>query len=98
MSLASNCKTKNTPTLFGVFFDCMIRWPVYMEIPLGKYKHFKGGEYKVIGVARHSETEEEFVVYRALKNNTLWVRPKKMFLETVNRDGKAMPRFEYIGN
>lgn len=67
---------------------------------LGKYKHFKGGLYNVIGVAKHSETLEELVVYEALyenPNGKLWVRPLKMFTETVDRDGKVMPRFEYIG-
>jgi len=68
------------------------------EIKIGKYKHFKGGEYEVVGIAKHSETQEEMVVYRALyHDNELWVRPRNMFLETVERDGKTFPRFEYIG-
>lgn len=68
-----------------------------MEIKLGKYRHFKGNEYEVIGVAKHSETLGEFVVYRALYGNRgLWVRSKEMFLENVERDGKVMKRFEYI--
>ena len=59
----------------------------------GRYRHFKGNLYEVIGTAKHSETLEEFVVYRALYgNNELWIRPKKMFLETVN----GIPRFEFI--
>ncbi len=72
------------------------------SIKLGKYRHYKGKEYEVIGVARHSETLEELVVYKALYTsefgkNSLWVRPKKMFLETVEVDGKKVPRFKYLG-
>lgn len=68
----------------------------------GKYRHYKGKEYKVIGVARHSETLEELVIYRALYDspefgkNALWARPKKMFLEDVTVDGKTTPRFKLI--
>lgn len=69
------------------------------EIKLGKYRHFKGNEYEVIGLAKHSETLEEFVVYRALYGERgLWVRPKEMFLENIERDGKVFKRFEYIGD
>ena len=69
-----------------------------MEIRPGKYRHFKGMEYEVIGIARHSETMEEMVVYRALYGEGgLWVRPKEMFLESVEKDGKQFFRFEYIG-
>lgn len=68
------------------------------EIKLGKYRHFKGNEYEVIGLARHSETMEEMVVYRALYGeHGLWVRPAKMWNETVERDGKTDTRFTYIG-
>ena len=64
----------------------------------GRYRHYKGNEYEVIGVARHSETDERLVVYRPLYNDTgLWVRPLAMFLETVTVDGKAVPRFAYLG-
>lgn len=64
----------------------------------GRYRHFKGNEYQVLGVARHSETEEEMVVYRALYGEGgLWVRPVAMRLETVTRDGVTQPRFTYIG-
>lgn len=67
-------------------------------IRLGRYRHFKGGEYEVIGVARHSETLEEMVVYRALYGEKgLWVRPASMWDETVERDGKCFKRFTYIG-
>ena len=64
----------------------------------GRYRHFKGKEYEVLGVARHSETEEELVVYRALYGDFgLWVRPVSMWNETVDRDGKTFRRFTYIG-
>lgn len=64
----------------------------------GRYRHFKGNEYQVLGVARHSETEEEMVVYRALYGEGgLWVRPAAMWLETVTQDGVTKPRFTYIG-
>lgn len=63
-----------------------------------RYRHFKGKEYEVLGVARHSETEEELVVYRALYGDFgLWVRPVSMWNETVERDGKTFHRFTYIG-
>jgi hypothetical protein len=64
----------------------------------GKYRHFKGGEYEVVGVARHSETNEQLVVYRPLYNDSgLWVRPVAMFLETVEHDGQTVPRFTHLG-
>ena len=70
-----------------------------MEIKLGKYRHFKGMEYEVIGVAKHSETLEPMVVYRALYGEGgLWVRPAEMWQETVTRDGVTRPRFTYIGD
>jgi len=67
------------------------------EVKLGKYQHYKGNFYSVIGIATDSETKEEMVVYRSLKNNQLWVRPKGMFLENVVVDGKEVPRFLYVG-
>ena len=68
------------------------------EIKPGRYRHFKGNEYAVIGLARHSETQEEMVVYRALYGDFgLWVRPARMWNETVERDGKTFRRFTYIG-
>ena len=68
------------------------------EIKPGRYRHFKGNEYEVIGIARHSETQEEMVVYRALYGDFgLWVRPARMWNETVERDGKTFRRFTYIG-
>ncbi|MBQ5598186.1 MAG: DUF1653 domain-containing protein, partial [Clostridia bacterium] len=61
-----------------------------MEIKIGKYRHFKGNEYEVIGVAKHSETLAEMVVYRALYGDgEIWVRPAEMWNETVERDGKV---------
>ncbi len=69
------------------------------KIRLGKYRHFKGMEYEVIGVAHHSESLEDFVVYRALYGDgDLWVRPLSMFFEKVERDGKVLDRFTYIGD
>ncbi len=68
------------------------------QLQLGRYRHFKGKYYEVLGVARHSETGEELVVYRPLYGERgLWVRPLAMFTETVERDGKIMPRFEFVG-
>ena len=68
------------------------------EIKPGRYRHFKGNEYEVIGLARHSETQEEMVIYRALYGDFgLWVRPVSMWNETVERDGKTFRRFTYIG-
>ena len=70
-----------------------------MDIKPGRYRHFKGGEYEVIGMARHSETMEELVVYRALYGERgPWVRPAAMWLEVVERDGKRFPRFTYLGD
>ena len=67
-----------------------------LNIRPGRYRHFKGNEYRVLGVARHSETEEEMVVYRALYGEGgLWVRPASMWLETVERDGKTYQRFVF---
>ena len=69
------------------------------EIKKGRYRHFKGNEYEVIGTAKHSETLEEYVVYKALYGEGgLWIRPKEMWNETVERDGKTYKRFEFIGN
>ena len=68
------------------------------SIKPGRYRHFKGKEYEVLGLARHSETQEEMVVYRALYGDFgLWVRPARMWNETVERDGKTFRRFTYIG-
>lgn len=68
-------------------------------IPTGRYRHYKGKEYEVIGVARHSETEESYVVYRTRYGNfDLWIRPLTMFVEEVVVDGVTMPRFRYIGD
>jgi len=63
----------------------------------GRWRHFKGNEYEVLCIAKHSETMEEMVVYRALYGEGgVWVRPASMWLETVERDGKVMPRFVRI--
>ena len=72
------------------------------DFKLGKYEHYKKKKYEVIGLARHSETLEELVVYKALYvsedfgENSIWVRPKKMFFETVMLNGKEVLRFKYI--
>lgn len=69
-----------------------------MELKPGKYRHFKGKEYELIGLASHSETLEPMVVYRALYGEGgLWVRPAAMWSEQVERDGYSGPRFYYIG-
>ncbi|MDX2463184.1 MAG: DUF1653 domain-containing protein [Porticoccus sp.] len=66
-------------------------------IKKGIYKHFKGDLYEVSDIARHSETEEEYVVYRTLYGDrSLWVRPLLMFDETIERDGKTFKRFEFV--
>lgn len=68
------------------------------DIKPGKYRHFKGKEYEVIGVATHSETMEPMVVYRTLYGEFgLWVRPASMWNELVDRDGQQIPRFSYVG-
>lgn len=68
------------------------------EIRIGRYRHFKGNEYQIIGIARHSETLEPMVVYRALYGEGgLWVRPASMWAERVERDGYSGPRFVYLG-
>lgn len=69
-----------------------------MSLKPGRYRHYKGKDYQVIGVARHSETEEELVVYRTLYgDHGLWVRPLAMFTEQVMRDGESHPRFTFVG-
>jgi hypothetical protein len=68
-------------------------------LKLGKYKHYKGGEYEVIGIAKHSETLEDLVVYKALYGEgELWVRPLINFIEEVDVNQKKIPRFKYIGD
>lgn len=68
----------------------------------GRYRHFKNKLVRVIGIALHSETKEELVIYEKLeddreyKKGQLWARPKAIFLESVTRDGKTMPRFQYL--
>ncbi|HNX10997.1 MAG TPA: DUF1653 domain-containing protein [bacterium] len=67
-------------------------------LKLGRYRHFKGNEYRVIGVARDSETFADMVVYQALDEvGQLWVRPLAVFLEEVEVDGQRVPRFKYLG-
>ena len=69
-----------------------------MEIKKGKYRHYKGNEYEVLFTAKHSETLEEMVVYRALYGNgEIWVRPASMWNETIEKDGETKRRFTYVG-
>jgi hypothetical protein len=71
--------------------------PPLPRIALGRYRHYKGGEYQVLGVVRHSESLEPMVLYRPLYNDSGdWVRPLAMFLETVEVDGKRQPRFALV--
>ncbi len=72
--------------------------PPLPSLALGRYRHYKGGEYEVMGVARHSETLAPLVVYRPLYNDSgWWVRPFEMFTGTLLVDGVQRPRFEHIG-
>lgn len=69
------------------------------QLHVGKYQHYKGNFYQVQGIAIHSETEEEMVLYRPLYGaGLLWVRPLQMFLENVEIEGKKQPRFTYVGS
>lgn len=73
------------------------------KLPTGRYRHYKGREYLVLGVARHSETEEELVVYQQdYGDRALWVRPRRMFVESVSVSDESgertTPRFEFVGS
>lgn len=69
------------------------------KVKIGKYRHFKGNEYRVLYLAKHSETLEDMVVYQALYgDNGIWVRPASMWNEIIERDGSSFKRFEYIGD
>jgi hypothetical protein len=71
--------------------------PPLPDTPPGRYRHYKGGEYEVVGVARHSETLEPLVVYRPLYNTSgLWVRPHAMFFGSLEIDGRTVQRFQRI--
>ncbi len=71
--------------------------PPLPEAQPGRYRHYKGGEYEVVGVARHSETLEPLVVYRPLYNASgWWVRPHAMFFEHIEVDGRWQPRFALV--
>lgn len=73
------------------------------KLKLGKYKHFKGKDYDVIGIAKDCENLNDIVIYKSLydspefKKGTLWTRPLKNFIETIDRDGKTFKRFEFVG-
>ena len=71
--------------------------PPLPEITLGHYRHYKGGDYEVLGIVRHSESTEPMVLYTPLYNDTgAWVRPYAMFFETVEVDGRVQPRFALV--
>lgn len=71
--------------------------PLPSEPRPGRYRHYKGPEYRVLGLARHSETEEVLVVYQPLYGAAdWWVRPRTMFMEHVTVDGKTVPRFAFV--
>jgi hypothetical protein len=77
----------------------MSKLPALPDLPLGRYRHYKGNEYEVIALARHSETLEVVVVYRALYGEGgLWVRPYAMFTENIVLDGRAVRRFAPLGH
>ena len=82
------------PTIISI----MSALPPLPDTPLGRYRHYKGGEYEVIGVARHSETLEPLVVYRPLYTDSgWWVRPHAMFFEQVEVNARLQPRFAFAG-
>ncbi|PCC13513.1 DUF1653 domain-containing protein [Pseudoalteromonas sp. JB197] len=69
-----------------------------LSLKSGLYQHYKGPQYKVLYVATHSETSEQLVIYQALYGEFgIWARPLEMFSETVEKDGKTLPRFSYLG-
>jgi len=88
--------------LLGLFFDLNFLIKLMMEIKLGKYRHYDGGEYEVLGMVIHSETQEEMVLYKMLYESpgypygTLWVRPAKMWNEMVEWNGEEKVRFELM--
>ena len=67
------------------------------NLQLGEYEHYKGIRCRVVGIAKHSETLEELVVYQKIENGEMWVRPLSMFVENVEVNGKTVPRFRYLG-
>lgn len=80
-----------------MIFICKYGKLYSMEIKLGKYRHFKGMEYEALYIAKHSETGEDMVVYRALYGaGEVWVRPLSMWNETVEREGETFRRFTYV--
>lgn len=69
------------------------------NINLDRYKHYKGNVYEIIGLAKHSETMEELVIYRSIDDNQkIWARPKAMFFENITINGETIPRFKKINN
>lgn len=94
----SSCATECTPATC-----CQNAPKATNTVKMGLYRHYKGDIYRVLGVAHHSETAEELVIYQGqhycpeFGNNPIWARPAAMFLETVTINGKEIARFEYIG-
>ncbi len=82
------------------YLNLILTFYTDLKVPIlktGRYRHYKGKDYIVIGVALHSETEEELVVYRTdYGDRGLWVRPKAMFMDTIDQDGERIPRFQFI--
>lgn len=98
--LKRNCQ--NYAYWFRIGANRLMAFLATQQVKPGRYQHFKGGRYQVLGVARHSETLEELVVYRAeyesaeFSRKAFWVRPRKNFLEKVKFEGKLVPRFKYL--
>lgn len=89
------CLTNNVADL-NEFAD-FIKNTICKVKPQAEYfQHFKGGYYKLLGVAKHSETQEEFVIYQSMEDDQIWIRPKVMFFETIVRDGKTIQRFKKV--
>ncbi len=90
--------TDQTKATYRTALTSIRQREINMALKIGRYRHYKGNEYEVIGVAKHSEDETELVVYRPLYGEkALWVRPLSMFIETVKVSGETIPRFKYIG-
>lgn len=96
--MAKDCMSSNRTTAQTTTLQKHIAF----TIPLGTYRHYKGDLYEVIGIGRHTETNEELVFYRCkyytkeFGNNALWARPLSMFLETVEIEGKHIARFQFV--
>jgi hypothetical protein len=88
----------NTWSYIGAPLYIQIKEFTVADLKPGKYRHYKGQDYEVFNIVRHSENEEQLVVYRCLYGDfSWWVRPLAMFMETVIIDGETIPRFNYVG-